>query len=157
MNSTRAEGQLIQLDEARKALAKVVRVDEAKKIRDKAEALRNYAKQQKLGLESQNHAAEIKIRAERRAGELLAAVERAKPGPRDKRQRDAQPGFRDTIESAGISEPSARRWQKIASIPEPRFEQVIATVKDVEDKELTSSLVASVARSEKPVNEAVSG
>lgn len=43
-----------------------------KLIRDKAEALRQYIRQQKGSLEMQNQCAEIKLRAERRAGEMLA-------------------------------------------------------------------------------------
>ena len=36
-----------------------------------AEAIRLYVRQQNMGLEMQNNAAEIKLRAERRAGEML--------------------------------------------------------------------------------------
>ena len=56
-------------------------LDEVKDIRDKAEALRLYMKQQGDGLEMQNAVAEIKIRAERRAGEMLAEMEKNKGGP----------------------------------------------------------------------------
>ena len=49
-------------------------MDEAKKIRDKAEAVRTYAKLAG-DLDMQNMAAEIRIRAERRAGELLVGMQ----------------------------------------------------------------------------------
>ena len=55
----------------RRAIASAYRVDEARNIRDKAEAVRLYAKQAR-DLEMQNMAAEIRIRAERRAGQLLS-------------------------------------------------------------------------------------
>jgi hypothetical protein len=64
--------QLIQIDEARKALALATTVDEAKEIRDKAEAVRVYLRQQQGSFEAQNYAAELKLRAERRLGELLS-------------------------------------------------------------------------------------
>jgi len=54
------------------ALAAAHRVDEVNSIRDKAEAVRVYAKQEG-GFELQNEAAEIRIRAEHRAGDLLAS------------------------------------------------------------------------------------
>jgi hypothetical protein len=52
-------------------LAEVHRVDEVEAIHDLAEAARVYARQARLGLETQNESAEIKLRAERRLGELL--------------------------------------------------------------------------------------
>ena len=149
----KAAGQLIQLDEARKALAKIASVDEAKQIRDKAEALRNYAKQQALGLESQNKAAEIKIRAERRAGELLEKIERTPPKSRNSRHAGGKSEtYSDTIKSAGIPETSARRWQKEASVPEPIFESFVATAKDTES-ELTSASLVRLADSADPHKE----
>jgi hypothetical protein len=71
---------LIKYDAARKAIAAAHRVDEAKKIRDKAEAVRTYAKLAG-DLDMQNMAAEIRIRAERRAGQLLLEMEK-NPGTR---------------------------------------------------------------------------
>ena len=78
------ETTLIHMDVAKKELAKVTTIDEAKGIRDKAEALRVYAKQTEQGLDIQNQCAEIKIRAERKAGEILADMEKHKPGPTKK-------------------------------------------------------------------------
>ena len=61
---------LIRYDAARKALAAAHRVDEVKRIHNKAAALLAYA-QQAGDLTLQNQAAEIRILAERRAGQLL--------------------------------------------------------------------------------------
>lgn len=57
---------LAKLDIATRMLAEVRTVDEAKDIIDLAEAARVYARQVDLGLEAQNHAAEIKLRAQRK-------------------------------------------------------------------------------------------
>ena len=72
--------QLAHLMKAKRELALVTRIDEVKEIRDKAEALRVYAKQAGESLEMQNNCAEIKIRAERRAGELLQEIDKNRGG-----------------------------------------------------------------------------
>ena len=70
--------ELTHFDAARREIELARDVDEIKAIRDKAEALRAYAKQAGESLDVQNAAAEIKIRAERRAGEILAEEKRGK-------------------------------------------------------------------------------
>lgn len=156
---SKAEGQLVVLDEARARLAKVATVDEAKNIRDKAESLRHYAKQQGLGLEAQNKAAEIKIRAERRAGEILSEIERTPP---EKRHISPQAGgkseprqtYAETIKNAGIAPETGRRWQAEASVPEPIFESFVAAARE-STAELTSAAVVTLAKSisDKPTKE----
>jgi hypothetical protein len=53
-------------------------LDDVLQIRDQAEALRVYVKAASDSLEAANAAAEIKLRAERKAGEMLAAMEKPK-------------------------------------------------------------------------------
>jgi len=87
---------LIKYDAARKAIAAAHRVDEAKKIRDRAEAVRTYAKLAG-DLDMQNMAAEIRIRAERRAGQLLLEMEK-------------NPGTRGALHAPGYGSVSALRY-----------------------------------------------
>src|SRR5579859_4445122 len=79
---------LVRLETARRLLAEVRSVDEVKAVRDVAEAARVYARQARLGLEAQNDAAEIRLRAERKLGELLAQSER-NPGGNANRSQPA--------------------------------------------------------------------
>jgi phage N-6-adenine-methyltransferase len=122
--------ELVRFDAARHALAEARSVDEVKDVRDRAEALRLYMKQAGHGLEMQNDVAEIKLRAERRAGELLE--ENVSPG---------NPQFRHDGGIGripeGISESQSSRWQREASVPEARFEQYVAETRG-DGGELTS-------------------
>lgn len=70
---------LVKLEGAVRALAEARTLDEVKHVHDIATAAAEYARAARLGLEAQNHAAEIKLRAERKAGELLRGLERATP------------------------------------------------------------------------------
>ena len=134
--------ELVRFDDIGKALQKAVSVDQAKGIRDRAEALRIYAKQSGQSLVVQNRCAEIKLRAERRAGEILAEMEKNK-GARGKGVR-----FHDesapTLAELGISQAQSHRWQKIARIPWREFEAFLGTRKQ-ESKELTSVAVLRFA------------
>jgi len=75
--------QLVHFENAKRELQLATNVDEVKDLRDKAEALRLYMKQAGESLWMQNQCAEIKVRAERRAGELLK-VTTVKGGERHK-------------------------------------------------------------------------
>lgn len=133
---------LVRLDAIQQAIQKAASVDEAKGIRDKAEALRIYAKQSGQSLEVQNKCAEIKLRAERRAGVILAEMEKNK-GARGKGVR-----FRDesapTLADLGISQVQSHRWQKIAGIPHRDFEAFLGETRQ-RGKELTSVSVLRLA------------
>ena len=67
------------LEKGRQALAEATTAPEVKEIRDKAEAIRLYARQQRLGLAAQNDAAEIKIWAEFRLGQMAGPASRGRP------------------------------------------------------------------------------
>lgn len=110
-------------------------VDEVKDIRDKALAIQAYAHQAK-NYDAERHAAEIRIRAERRCGELLKDMPKAKgaadgtpgPGRGNKTQSPDVTAFSDTqtLSNLGISKRQSSEWQKLAEVPESDFESAIA-------------------------------
>ncbi len=131
--------------EARSLLAQATTISEVKVVRDQAQALRDYVKQQGECLEIQNAAAEIKIRAERRAGQILSETERSEGGrPSQNLSHDAT-GFAATLPELGINRNQSSRWQTIASLSLDAFEQHIEATKAAE-KELTSASMLRVAQ-----------
>jgi len=148
---------LSSLDEAVRLLANSRDLGEVKSIRDKAKAAGEYIQAAKLGLEAQNHAAEIKIRAEVRAGELLAELPRTQ-GARTDVTSD-QPGtklasFSETLTQADVSKAQASRWQAMAAVPAETLERHITDTRE-SGRELTSvgvlRLVAPPVRRRSPI------
>ena len=112
-------------------------VADVKNVRDKAEAVRRYAQSAKLGLEVQNEAAELRIRAERKAGKLLASM-RLRGGNRNSKSQRA------TLNKIGITKHQSSRWQQLASIPEQEFHAWVDDCRKSR-KELTSASLFRIA------------
>lgn len=79
---------------------------------------------------AERHAAEIRVRAERKCGELLAEMPKNKgaayegnPGKSDARSPDITT---QTLEEMGISKRQSSEWQKLAAVPEEQFEAAMA-------------------------------
>lgn len=138
------DSSLVRLDQATRMLAEIRSIDDAIKIIDLAEAARVYAKQVKLGLVAQNHAAEIGLRAKRRAGEILSNMEKAKGGqPYQSTSSSVEPVEKErvpTYDDLEIAKTDAHRWQTIAAMPEEAFEKVIKEKKE-KGEELTSAAI----------------
>ena len=132
---------LAKLSAATYALAEAKTLDDVKRIIDIAEAARTYARAAKLGLEAANHAAEVKLRAERKAGELLQQLERDKGGRPAENSFQAGTSFseyRAVLTDSDIAPTTAHRWQTVAQVPDEVFEEHVATVQQ-EQRELTSA------------------
>lgn len=141
--------ELVKYEEARAALKAVATIDEVKAIHDKFVAFALYAKQAK-DTDMMNWAVEIKVRAERRAGELLKAMTKntgAKGiGTSAVLKKDHTP----TLAKLGISKNDSSLWQKLATMPDSTFEQILAVVKAKGGK-LTTKAVLSVKTPESPL------
>lgn len=143
--SPKAESYLVKYNAARRALAACVRVDDVKKIRDANMAVQVYARQAK-DTELEDMATDIRLRAERRVGEILiemkARNELAHGGrktgadnPAYKHGRAADPAkkgsaAKPTIKQLGLNEDQSQNWQKLARQSEKEFERTVATAKD---------------------------
>lgn len=128
---------LVRYDAACRAVAEAKSLDEAKDIRDKAEAMRAYARQAK-NRQLEVDAAEIRIRAERRVGELMAmqreTVGLAPAGRPTKiglqqnpisKHEPPKPASLPTLAEAGIDKNLADRARKYAAVPEPKFNAMV--------------------------------
>ena len=130
---------LVKLEGAVRMLAEAGTLEEVKHVHDIAQAAAEYARAARLGLEAQNSAAEIKLRAERKAGEMLAGLERATPQMArimSNAGRDSE--YATVLEETDTTRQAAARWQKIAALPDDQFEEYIAETK-AERAELTTT------------------
>lgn len=123
-----------------RAIAECYAVDEVKDLRDKARALEIYTRQAK-NREAEDRAREIRLRAERRAGELMLKAIKAKPpGDNQYKKQDRCHGATEapTLAEQGISKRQSADWQTIATVPEKAFEKALH---DPAQRPTTASMV----------------
>ena len=145
LDAPAADAPLARLELACRQLAEARSVDDARAIVDLAEAARVCARQARLGLEAQNDAAEIRLRAERRAGELLVEMQKhagGRPSAGDSAE-NLLPPVRVVPEPARLSDlhithRQSAQWQQLASVPEPVFEAHLRTTRS-RRQELTTA------------------
>ena len=100
------------------AIAECHQVDEAKDIRDKARAMEVYASLA-MNFDAERQAADIRIRAEVKTGELLSSDNRIKRGG-DQKSESKSSGT--TLIDMGINKDQSSKWQKMAAIPQEERE-----------------------------------
>lgn len=146
---------LVRYEQARTALAECHRVDEVKDIRDKAEAMAAYARQAK-DQELILWATEIKVRAERKAGELLSqARERGeRAGSGGSLKKESPP---PTLSDIGISNDQSSRWQSLASMTDEHFETAVATAKEQAGQVTTAFMLREADKAKRPHGKPMKG
>jgi len=130
---------LARISQAKLALVSAKNLDDVLRIRDQAEALRTYIKAASDSLEAANSAAEIKLRAERRAGEMLASMDK----PANHHQISTSTTM-VPLKDLGISNNQSSRWQKEAKVNEDVFEEYIRECND-EQREVTQAGLLKLA------------
>ena len=134
---------LILWDKMKQAVVECHSIDEISNIRNQAEAYRYALLQAKESPDVIRKAEEIKLRAERRAGELLK--NEIQCGGDRKTESRSQPV---TLKNIGITKNQSSKWQKIANIPEEKFENYLEV-----QKELSTSGALKVAKQLQRENE----
>lgn len=120
---------LALIERAKGMLAEARDLTDVRKVIHEAEAVRHFLKSAGEALEAQNIAAEVKLRAERRAGELLREMPKHEGGRPQKTPDIVSGVFMPTMEDAGVSYKQSSRFQAIASVPDEVFEEHIAEAK----------------------------
>lgn len=140
MSASTEIGKPVVLDRARVALAAAETLEEVTEIRGRAEAVRGWAKSAREHFELQNTAAELKLRAERKAGRLLANLclrggDRKSNGHRDRLK----------LSDLGITQSQSKRWQHAAGIPSEVFERYFRSA-NASGEEITTAGLIRAAR-----------
>jgi N6-adenosine-specific RNA methylase IME4 len=148
-------GALTNYDAARQALAEARRFDEVREIADKAAAIMEYARRAK-NHDMEIDAAEIRIRAERRYGELLAELKaeglfgkgRTRSVDPDRHLSDSAPG-RVTLDEMGVTRDFSSKCQRLAALAPDRFEAKLGEWRERfadDSARVTASLVKEAER-----------
>lgn len=129
---------LIKYEAARLALAECKSIDEAKDWADKAEAMRAYGRMAK-DKTMEIDAAEIRLRAERRLGELILAQKESEGLNKGVRMAGKSGSSAlvtnegreiPTLADAGISYDLSSRAQKYAAVPPAEFDAIVENWRD---------------------------
>jgi hypothetical protein len=78
--------------------------------------------------EAERQACEIRLRAERRTGELTETLERSQGARTDlaTSEQPAPKSYEQQLADAGITKRQARRWQQLAAVAKAEFEAAFA-------------------------------
>ena len=118
---------LVKYDAMCRAIDDAQEIPEIKEIRDKAVALEMYFRIAKNPA-PERAACNIRIRAERKAGILLRAREKAKgtlKRGKDLPRSDGTTTGPETLGDLGISKDQSANWQKMSEIDEEAFERLL--------------------------------
>jgi 16S rRNA G966 N2-methylase RsmD len=130
MSSISADPVLAKLNLASRYLAEAKTLQEVKGVIALAEAARVFGKHVGASIEAINSASEIRLRAERKLGEILAVTPKAPAGRPPIIGSKVEPI--PTLASAGISKKTSSRAQALAAVPLEKFEAAIAVAPDKE-------------------------
>jgi len=137
---------LITLSKAQLALAECKTAMEAKQVADIAEAARVYLERTNASIETVNRATEVRLLAERQMGAFLKTMPKATgfqygAGGRVDGIR-AEPATKNPrLEDIGITKQQSHIAQKLADIPEPEFQERMATAKASDGKLTTNAIL----------------
>jgi hypothetical protein len=118
---------LVRYDAMVRAIDECHRIDEVCDIRDQAISLEHYARMAR-NTEAERKACEIRLRAERRAGEMLGRLGKSRGGDPSVAAASLAGAsqYRDSLQRAGLTERQAQSYQELARVPQAQFESALA-------------------------------
>lgn len=138
---------IAKLEHAERLLAEAKTLDDIKAIRDIAKAAEAYARAARLGRENENRAAEVRLFAERKAGEMLSDMKEM--GTRHNGHGDQKSEgkvFPPKLEDLGVTKTESKKWQALAELPEPVFREAVEQGKQ---ERLTDSAVMNAVKAKR--------
>lgn len=120
---------LAMIGSMRADLQRVEDPREAVHITRQADSIKYLASKANASAEVQNQAAEVALRARRKAGELLADVPResgaggGRPSETSSRAETRFTPYQKVLDEADLPRPTAARFEQLARIPEEEFER----------------------------------
>jgi hypothetical protein len=131
-----------KLSIARRALIAAKSLNDVLDVCDMAAAIRAFAKAASESLEVQNAASDLRLSAERKAGEMLAKMELAGRGGGDtKSSNSVLLGLTDI----GITKMQSSRWQLVSKLPDEEYTAIVVGC-NATGRELTQAAVLKAAR-----------
>lgn len=140
-------GTLAKLSRIRTDLESAKTIPDIIDVRDKSAAVITYAKAIGLKVEIVNVAVENKLRAERKAGALLAGMD-GKGSHGGKRRSSSIV----ELETLGVTKKQSHRWQKLAGITDADFDSFVAQANESKTELTTDSVMRQWAAISKPSN-----
>jgi N6-adenosine-specific RNA methylase IME4 len=140
---------LITVDAALHALASANAPDELVTLLNQTAALEVYARRAKLGMVAQNRCAELRLRAERKLGQLLTTTPRLHGRPKTVSGENTWPSLSDL----GVRDRKlSYRAQRLAAIPAKDFDWYLRTAAEQELEITTRLLLYHSERRQTAVN-----
>ena len=138
---------LIKVDRAKQFLAEAKSLQDVKQVMALADAARIYGKRINASKEVTNSAAELRLRAERQLGVLLAKAPKrttadSKGGGSKGSKREPLPDAPPTLAESGLDKKTSSRAQQLAAVPESAFEAALVTESDLNPNRVVRDLTA---------------
>jgi hypothetical protein len=137
---------LAHYDAACRAIAEIHAFDKLLDIKNRSVAFQAYAHEAR-NFELEHMAAEIRVRAEIRAGELLIEMEKAgvrETGRPPKGTKVGTPTSLVKLSDLGITRTESTKWRRLARVPKPKLEAALA------DKTIVPSAGKIIRATEEP-------
>lgn len=120
---------------ARNALQQANTLTDFREVLDRAVAIKTYVKRRGIGIETENAASEVILRAERSIGGVLAAIERQPTGPSKGLIAKVSPTpFEAAVTESGLGPKAAWQFQTLARATDEQFEDALRNAVAVEER-----------------------